>query len=45
MTASLRARASNTSARAGGLVTHALCPCCVAILPSSVMAYLRVDSG
>ena len=45
MTASDLARCSNTSALAAGLVTHAEWPDCVAILPSSVMAYLRMDMG
>lgn len=42
MTTSLFARVRNTCARAAGDVTHALCPLSVAILPSRVIAYLRV---
>ena len=41
MTASERARCSKTMARAGGLVTQAEWPACVAIFPSSVIAYLQ----
>jgi hypothetical protein len=45
MTASATARCANTLCRDCELLTHAACPVGVAILPSIVMAYLRVDIG
>lgn len=45
MTLSLAARCSNTRCLDAALLTHALWPVCVAILPSSVIAYFRVDIG
>ncbi len=45
MTASERARVSNTLALAAEEVTHALCPEEVAIFPSRVMAYFRMPKG
>lgn len=45
MTASDRARASNTSCLEAGEDTHAECPEEVAIFPSAVMAYFRTENG
>ena len=45
MTASERARISNTCCRDWLLLTQALCPVWVAILPSSVIAYLSSPRG
>jgi hypothetical protein len=45
MTASLLARSAKTRWRLAALLTHALCPAAVAILPSAVIAYLSTPSG
>ena len=45
MIASDLARSAQTSARAVGPVTQALCPLVVAIFPSRVIAYLNTPNG